>query len=66
MQQKGLDTPPESDRDLVEVPGQKQGLQTKAVNGGRRRHAVQGADKSGGGCQVEGVRNIQVGDAPCW
>ena len=47
-----------------EVGGQKMGGgRTFVGHGCRRRHAVWGAEKSGGGWQVAGAGNIQVDGA---
>ena len=35
-------------------------------NSGRCRHAAQGAETSGGGCQVVGVGDIQVDGTSLW
>ena len=46
--------------------GRQRGEQTNTGNGGRRRHAEQGAGKSGGGCWVSGAGDVQVGGALHW
>ena len=37
---------------------------TDAGNGGKHRHAAQGAETSGGGWRVAGVGEVQVDDVP--
>ena len=58
--------PPGENMDLDVGQGRKRGGWTDTGNGGRRRHAEQGADTSEGGWRVTGVRNGQVDDTPGW
>ena len=43
--------------------GCKMGGYNSHRNGGRLRHALRGAETSGGGCRVAGAGNVQVGGA---
>ena len=65
METEGLMTgkPPGDNRDLGAGRGWQRVGRTAALNGGRCRHKVRGAETSGGGWHVVSVGNNQVENA---
>ena len=56
-----MQNPPQSDKYLGAGQCQQKGKRTSTGNSGRRRHAAQGVETSGGGWKVAGVGDVQVG-----